>query len=181
MKEFPLHLHFRNVDSTLQCFCFCFQITLFTRKVLCVVIVVQSLSCVQLFVSPWSKCIKPGFPVLHYLPEFSQTYILWVSDVIQLFHPLSPPSPPALNLSQHQGLIQWVSSSHQVAKVLEFQHQIIEKGREFQKKIYFCFIGYAKAFDCVDHNKLWKILRDGNTRPPDLPLEKSVCRSGSNS
>ena len=41
-------------------------------------------------------------------------------------------------------------------------------------------IDYAKAFDCVDHNKLWKILRDGNTRPPDLPLEKSVCRSGSN-
>ena len=58
---------------------------------------------------------------------------------------------------------------------------IIEKAREFQKNIYFCFIDYAKAFDCVDHNKLWKILRDGNTRPPDLPLEKSVCRSGSNS
>ena len=55
------------------------------------------------------------------------------------------------------------------------------KRQEFQKNIYFCFIDYAKAFDCVDHNKLWKILRDGNTRPPDLPLEKSVCRSGSNS
>ena len=47
--------------------------------------------------------------------------------------------------------------------------------------IYFCLIDYAKAFDCVDHNKLWKILKDGNTRPHDLPLEKSVCRSGSNS
>ena len=58
---------------------------------------------------------------------------------------------------------------------------IMEKAREFQKNIYFCFIDYAKAFDCVDHNKLWKILRDGNTRPPNLPLEKSVCRSGSNS
>ena len=58
---------------------------------------------------------------------------------------------------------------------------IMEKAREFQKNIYFCFIDYAKAFDCVDHNKLWKILRDGNTRLPDLPLEKSVCRSGSNS
>ena len=57
---------------------------------------------------------------------------------------------------------------------------IIKKAREFQKNIYFCFIDYAKAFDCVDHNKL-EILRDGNTRPPDLPLEKSVCRSGSNS
>ena len=55
------------------------------------------------------------------------------------------------------------------------------KKQEFQKNIYFCFIDYAKAFDCVDHKKLWKILRDGNTRPPDLPLEKLVCRSGSNS
>ena len=58
---------------------------------------------------------------------------------------------------------------------------IIENVSEFQENIYFCFIDYANAFDCVDHNKLWKILRDGNTRPPDLPLENSVCRSGSNS
>ena len=59
---------------------------------------------------------------------------------------------------------------------------IIKKAREFQKKkIYFCFIDYAKAFECVDHNKLWKILRDGNTRPPDLPPKKSACRSRSNS
>ena len=59
---------------------------------------------------------------------------------------------------------------------------ITEKAGEFQKNIYFCFIDYAKAFDCVDHNKLWKNSeRDGNTRPPNLPLEKSVCRSGSNS
>ena len=54
---------------------------------------------------------------------------------------------------------------------------IIEKTKEFQKNIYFCFIGYAKAFDCVDHNKLKNSERDGNTRPPDLPLEKAVCRS----
>ena len=60
---------------------------------------------------------------------------------------------------------------------------IMEKAREFQKNIYFCFIDYTKAFHCVDHNKLWKILKeiDGNTRPPDLPPEKFVCRSGSNS
>ena len=57
---------------------------------------------------------------------------------------------------------------------------IIEKAREFQKNIHFCFIDYAKAFDCVDHNKLENSERDVNTRPPDLPLEKSVCRSGSN-
>ena len=58
---------------------------------------------------------------------------------------------------------------------------IMEKAREFPKSIYFCFIDYAKAFDCVDHNKLENSERDANTRPPDLPLEKSVCRSGSNS
>ena len=58
---------------------------------------------------------------------------------------------------------------------------IMEKAREFPKNIYFCFTDYAKAFDCVDHNKLENSERDGNTRPPDLPLEKSVCRSGSNS
>ena len=58
---------------------------------------------------------------------------------------------------------------------------INENAREFQKNIYFCFIDYTKAFDCVDHNKLENSERDGNTRPPDLPLEKSVCKSGNNS
>ena len=58
---------------------------------------------------------------------------------------------------------------------------IIEKAKEFQKNIYFCFIVYTKAFDCVDHNKLENSEREGNTRPPDLPLQKPVCRSGSNS
>ena len=56
-------------------------------------------------------------------PEFTQIHVHWVGDAIQLSHPLSSPSPPALNLSQHQGLFKWVSSSHQVAKVLEFQLQ----------------------------------------------------------
>ena len=56
---------------------------------------------------------------------------------------------------------------------------VIKKAREFQINIYFCFIDFAKAFDCEDHNELWKILKDGNTRPPDQPLQTSVCRSGS--
>ena len=60
-------------------------------------------------------------------------------------------------------------------------HWIIKKAREFQKNIYFCFIDYAKAFDFVDHNKLENSEKDGNTGLPDLPLEKPVCRSGSNS
>ena len=58
---------------------------------------------------------------------------------------------------------------------------IMEKAREFQKNIYFCFIDYAKAFDFVDHNKLENSETDGTTRPSDLPLEKRICRSGSNS
>ena len=65
----------------------------------------------------------PGLPVHHQLPEFTQTHVHWVCDAIQPSHPLSSPSPPAPNPSQHQGLFQWVSSSHQVAKVLEFQLQ----------------------------------------------------------
>ena len=65
----------------------------------------------------------PGLPVHHQLPESTQTYVHWVSDAIQPSHPLSSPSPPALNLAQHQGLLKWVSSSHPVPKVLEFQPQ----------------------------------------------------------
>ena len=65
----------------------------------------------------------PGFPVHRHLPELAQTHVHWVGDAIQPFHPLSSPSPPVFYLSQHQGLFQWVSSLHQVAKVLEFQHQ----------------------------------------------------------
>ena len=65
----------------------------------------------------------PGLPVHHQLPEFIQTHVHRVSDAIQPSHPLSSPSPPAFNLSQHQGLFQWVNSSHEVAKVLEFQLQ----------------------------------------------------------
>ena len=68
-------------------------------------------------------CSTPDFAVLHYLLEFAQIHVHWVCDAIQPSHPLSSPSPPAFNLSQHQGLFQWVSSSHQVAKVLELQLQ----------------------------------------------------------
>ena len=64
-----------------------------------------------------------GLPVHHQLLELTQTHVHWVGDAIQPSHPLSSPSPPALNLSQHQGLFQWVNSSHEVAKVLEFQLQ----------------------------------------------------------
>ena len=68
-------------------------------------------------------CSTPGFPVHHQLSKLAQTHVHHVSDATQPSHPLSSPSPPAFNLSQHQGLIQGVSSSHPVAKVLEFQLQ----------------------------------------------------------
>ena len=68
-------------------------------------------------------CSMPGLPVHHQLLGFTQTHVHWVGDAIQPSHPLLSPSSPAFNLSQHQGLFQWVSSSHQVAKVLECQLQ----------------------------------------------------------
>ena len=73
-------------------------------------------------------CSTPGFPVLHCLLGFTLIHVYWVSDAIHPSHPLSSPSPPSFNLSQHQGLFQWVSSSHQVAKVLELgpQHQSLQ-------------------------------------------------------
>ena len=86
----------------------------------------QFSSVTQLCLTPWDPMNRstPGFPVHHQLPESTQTHAHRVNDAIQPSHPLlSSPSPPALNLSQHQGLFQWVSSSHQVAKVLEFQLQ----------------------------------------------------------
>ena len=70
------------------------------------------------------NCSTPGLPVHHQLPEFTQIHVLWIGDAIQPSHPLSSPSPPALNLSQHQGLFQWVSSSHQVAKYWSFSFSI---------------------------------------------------------
>ena len=87
---------------------------------------VQSLNCVRLL-DPMD-CGASGLPVHHQLPEFTQTHVHWVGDAIQPSHPLSSPSPPAFNLSQNQGIFQWVSSLHQVAKELEFQlqHQFLQ-------------------------------------------------------
>ena len=71
----------------------------------------------------YMDCSTPGLPVHHQLPETAQTHIHQVGDTIQQFHPLLSPSLPAFNLSQHHGLFQWISSLHQVVKVLEFQLQ----------------------------------------------------------
>ena len=88
---------------------------------------VVSLVVVQLLSRFWlcnsMDCSTPDLPVHHQVPEFTQTHVRWVSDAIQPSHPLSSPSPPAPNPSQHQGLVKWVSSLHQVAKGLKFQLQ----------------------------------------------------------
>ena len=73
-------------------------------------------------------CSTPCFPDLHYFLELAQTHVHWVGDAIQPFHPLSSPSPPTFNLSQRQGLFPWVSSSHQVAKVLELHLKAVCTG-----------------------------------------------------
>ena len=91
-------------------------------------------------------------------PGFNST---WIRNFQMLKLDLEKPEEPEIKLPTSVG-----SSKEQESS---------------RKNIYFCFIDYAKAFDSVDYNKLWKILRDGNIRPPDLPLEKSVCRTGSNS
>ena len=85
-------------------------------------VVLQLLSHVQLFCNPMD-CNMPGFPVPQHLPDFVQTYVHWVGNVIQLSDPLSSSSFPELNLPQHQGLFQCVSSSQHMSKVLELQHQ----------------------------------------------------------
>ena len=79
--------------------------------------------------SNWTEldCSMPGLPVHHQLPEFTQTHVHRVADAIQPFHPLSSPSPPAFNLYQHQGLIKWVNSSHQMVLRLQLQHQSIQR------------------------------------------------------
>ena len=86
---------------------------------------VQVSSVTQSCLTLWDpmNCSTPGLPVHHQLPEYTQTQVHWVGDAIQPSHPMSPPSPPVLSLSQNHGLSKWVSSSHQVTKVLEFQLQ----------------------------------------------------------
>ena len=83
-------------------------------------------SVAKLYPTLWDLkyCRITCFPVLHHLLEFAPIYVHWVSDAIQLSHPLSPPSPLALSLSQHQGLFQWVGSSYRVAKYWSFSFSI---------------------------------------------------------
>ena len=116
---------FPTVYSFLRKFCCCiavYNVVLVSgvqqsESVICYCSVAKS--CPPL--CDYMDCNTPGFPVIHHLLEFAQIHVHLFSDAIQPFHPLSPPSPPAFNLSQHQGFFQWVSSLHQIAKVLECQ------------------------------------------------------------
>ena len=87
-------------------------------------------------------CSTPGLPLHQQLAELTQTHVHWVGNAIQPSHPLSSPSPPAFNLSQHQGIFQWVSSSHQVVKGLDLQlqHQSFQQGSSLSTRLGFCFI-----------------------------------------
>ena len=101
-------------------------------------------------------CSMQGFPVFHYLPEFAQTHVHWGSDAIQPFHPLLPFSPPASNLSQHQDPVQRISSSHQVAKGLELQHQSFQ--RAFRVEFLYDWLVWSPCFP--RENKDWVTLRE---------------------
>ena len=91
------------------------------------------------------ECSTPGFLVLHYLLEFAETHVHWVGDAIQPSYPLSSHSPPAFNLSQHEGLFHWVSSSHQVAKVLGIMCTNVNS--------YIYFLSKTKNLFCCFHQR----------------------------
>ena len=105
---------------------------------LIIVIVFQFSSVAQLCLTLCDPvdCSMPGLPVHHQLPQFTQTHVHWVGDAIQPSHPLSSPSSPAFNLSQQQGLFQWTSSSHQVAKHWSFSFSI-NPSNEYSGMIFF--------------------------------------------
>ena len=111
MAEIPSLLRLRNIPV-----CVCVCVCVYTH-------ILSSVAQLCPTLCDPMNLRMPGLPVHHQLPESTQTHVHWVGNAIQPSHPLSSSSPPALNLSQHQGLLKWVSSSHQMIKVLEFQLQ----------------------------------------------------------
>ena len=149
----------------------------------------------------WKCCIQYA----NKFGKLSTSHRRWKSQFSQTLNHLSHQGSPILKIGNAKECSNYCTITHishvskVILKILQARFQagsrkgrgtrgqiaticwITEKAREFQKSIYFCFIDYAKAFDYVDHNKLENSERDGNTRPPDLSPEKSVCRSRSNS
>ena len=116
-----------------------------------------------------------GLPVHHQLPECTQTHVRWVRDAIQPSHPLSSPSPLALNLAQHQGLFQWVSSSHQVAKILELQlqHQSFQWTPRTDPLYFFLFnftLQYCIDFAIHHHESAMSVHEFPILNPPRISL-----------
>ena len=123
------------------------------------------------------NCITPDFPVLYCLLEFTQTDLPWVDGAIQPSQPLSPPSPPVLSLSQHQGFFQWVDSSHQVAKLLElqrqhqsFQHSGFRFPLGLTGLIFLLYKGLSRAFS---YATIWK--RQFFSAQPSLWSNCHIC------
>ena len=112
----------------------------------------------------------------NYLPH-SCTYLTCLQSNAQILQARRQQYINHVLLVVQAGFRKGRETRNQIANI----HWITGKAREVQKNLYFCFIDYAKAFDCVDHNKLENSSRDGNTRPPYLPPEKSVCQSRGNS
>ena len=139
---------------------------------------VQVWNCCCSVTQSWSTlcdpvdCCAPGFPVLHYLPEIAQTHVHWVDGAIQPSHPLSSPFPPAFSVSQHQGLFQWVDSSHQVAKVLELQLQ----HQSFQW-IFRCEMGEYKMGKSSSYDLLVLDLWIPTTTPSPGPAIQILLKS----
>ena len=123
-----------------------------------ILVIVVQLLCLTL--CSRMNCSMPGFPVFHYLPEFAQTHVHWIGDVIQPSHPLSSPFSLAFSLTQHQGLFQWDSSLHQVAKVLELQLQ----HQSFQWIFKIDFLKYWLVWSCCP--------RDSHEFSPALQFER---------
>ena len=141
LKETYIYIAELNVNGHSVNFCshlfnFVFQTVTYWpgSSIICCCSVAQS--CLTLCNS--MDCSTSGFTVLHYLLEFAQTHVLWVSDAIQPSHLLLSPSAPALNLSHQQGLFQWGSSLHQVAKILELQNN---PSNEYSRLISFGLTG----------------------------------------
>ena len=124
-------------------------------------------------------CSTPGFPVHHQLPELAQTHVHWVSDSIQPSHPLLSPCPPAFSLSQHQGLFQWVSSSHQVPKVLYLRW--LTKGNRKRKEkgtlsLLLLFLYHLSTFYCCQCQFLHHTAAMSFTEAPKyLWVVSAVC------
>ena len=107
-------------------------------------------------------CSMQGLPIHFQLPEFTQIHVHWIRDAIQPSHPLLTPSPPTLNLYQHQSLFKWVSSSYQVAKVLEFQ--LLDQSFQWTGLIYF----RIDCFDCFSVQGTLKSLLQHRSSKPSI-------------